>query len=220
MKVILFGGTGMVGQGVLRECLADPRVEQLLLVVRKVTGDTHAKVVELAQENFFDWTGVAPLFAGYDVCLFCLGVSAVGMKEEAYSRTTYDLTLGVAQVLVQQGVKVFVYVSGQGTDEHGRSMWARVKGATESALMRLPFAQVYCFRPGYIQPMHGVRSKIGWYNGIYALMSWAYPLLRRMAGRFVTSTDEVGRAMLNVAADGYPKCVLETRDIHAAAAQG
>jgi uncharacterized protein YbjT (DUF2867 family) len=122
-------------------------------------------------------------------------------------------------MMVQQGVKTFVYVSGQGTDEHSRTMWARVKGETESALMRLPFAQVYCFRPGYIQPMHGVRSKIGWYNGIYAALSWAYPLLRRVAGRFVTSTEEVGRAMVNVAAGGYTKQVLETRDIHEAAEQ-
>jgi len=219
MKVILFGGTGMVGQGVLRECLADARVDQVLLVVRKATGTAHAKVAELVHENFFDWTGVAPRFEGYEACLFCLGVSAVGMKEESYRRTTYDLTFGVAAMMVQQGVKTFVYVSGQGTDEHSRTMWARVKGETESALMRLPFAQVYCFRPGYIQPMHGVRSKIGWYNGIYAALSWAYPLLRRVAGRFVTSTEEVGRAMVNVAADGYTKQVLETRDIHEAAEQ-
>ena len=160
-----------------------------------------------------------PRCEGYDACLFCLGVSAVGMKEESYRRTTYDLTFGVAAMMVQQGVKTFVYVSGQGTDEHSRTMWARVKGETESALMRLPFAQVYCFRPGYIQPMHGVRSKIGWYNGIYAALSWAYPLLRRVAGRFVTSTEEVGRAMVNVAAGGYTKQVLETRDIHEAAEQ-
>jgi uncharacterized protein YbjT (DUF2867 family) len=220
MKVILFGGTGMVGQGVLRECLADARVEQVLLVVRKATGAVHAKVEDLVQEDFFDWTSVAPRFEGYDKCLFCLGVSAVGMQEEPYRRTTYDLTLGVAEVLLKQGVKSFLYVSGQGTDEQGRSMWARVKGETESALMRLPFAQVYCFRPGYIQPMHGVRSKIGWYNGIYAVLSWTYPLLRRVAGRFVTSTEEVGRAMVNVAAEGYPKAVLETLDIHAAAGGG
>jgi uncharacterized protein YbjT (DUF2867 family) len=220
MKLVLFGGTGMVGQGVLRECLADARVEQALLVVRKATGASHAKVVELVQENFFDWTGVAPRFAGYDACLFCLGVSAVGMKEPEYRRVTYDLTLGVAEVLLQQGVKSFLYVSGQGTDEQGRSMWARVKGETESALMRLPFVQVYCFRPGYIQPMYGIRSKIGWYNAVYDVLGWAYPVLRRMAARYVTSTEEVSRAMVNVAANGYPKQVLETRDIYAAAAQG
>jgi uncharacterized protein YbjT (DUF2867 family) len=220
MKLVLFGGTGMVGQGVLRECLADARVEQVLLVVRKATGASHAKVLELVQENFFDWTGVAPRFAGYDACLFSLGVSAVGMKEPEYRRVTYDLTLGVAEVLLQQGVKSFLYVSGQGTDEQGRSMWARVKGETESALMRLPFVQVYCFRPGYIQPMYGIRSKIGWYNAVYDVLGWAYPVLRRMAARYVTSTEEVSRAMVNVAANGYPKQVLETRDIYAAAAQG
>jgi uncharacterized protein YbjT (DUF2867 family) len=217
MKVILFGGSGMVGQGVLRECLMDARVEQVLLVVRKTTGAADAKVLELVHENFFDWTGVASSFEGYDVCLFCLGVSAVGMKEPEYRRTTYDLTLGVADVLLKQGVKSFVYVSGQGTDEHGRSIWARVKGETESALMRLPFTQVYCFRPGYIQPMYGIRSKIGWYNAVYDVLGWVYPVLRRIAARYVTSTDEVSRAMVNVAAKGYPKRVLETRDIHEAA---
>jgi len=170
-------------------------------------------------DDFFSWTDVQERFDGYDICLFCLGISAVGMKEVAYRHTTYGLTLGVAEVLVEHGVKTFIYVSGQGTDAHGRAMWAQVKGATENALMAMPFAQVYCFRPGYIQPMHGARSKIGWYNAVYDVLGWAYPLLRRVAARFVTSTDEVGRAMVNVAAEGYPKRLLETLDIHAAAAK-
>jgi len=114
-------------------------------------------------------------------------------------------------------LRTFVYVSGAGTNANGRQMWARVKGSTENALLAMPFAQVFCFRPGYIQPLHGVRSKIGWYNGFYAALSWAYPLLRRVAGKFVTSSEEMGRAMISVARNGYPKKVLETMDIHAAA---
>lgn len=217
MRVILFGGSGMVGQGVLRACLNDTRVDQVLLVLRKATGIEREKVVEMVHEDFFSWSDVQEQFDGYDACLFCLGVSSVGMKESDYRHTTYDLTLVVAEVLVRRGVNTFVYVSGQGTDAHGRAIWARVKGATENALLAMPFAQVYCFRPGYIQPLHGARSKIGWYNAVYAMLGWAYPLLRRVAARYVTSTNEVGYAMVNVAAEGYPKRVLETLDIHVAA---
>jgi uncharacterized protein YbjT (DUF2867 family) len=185
-------------------------------------GVPSAKVEELVHENFFDWSGVEERFDGYDACFFCLGVSSVGMKEEEYRRTTYDLTLGIAEILARRGsVKTFIYVSGASTDstEQGRMMWARVKGATENALMRLPFARVFCFRPGYIQPMHGVRSKVGWYNSIYAVLSWAYPLIRRIAPGMATSTEEVGRAMIAVARCGYPKRVLETRDMRMAALQ-
>jgi uncharacterized protein YbjT (DUF2867 family) len=217
MNIILFGGTGMVGQGVLRECLQDPRVEHVLLVVRHATGTTSSKLTELAHENFFDWTSVEDQFNGYDACFFCLGVSAVGMNEAEYRRITHDLTLSVAGVLVRHGVKTFTYVSGQGTNEHSRAMWARVKGMTESELQQLPFAQVFCFRPGYIQPLHGVRSKVGWYNAVYSALGWAYPVLKRLAGRIMTSTEEIGRAMISVAAHGYPKPVLDTVDIATAA---
>jgi uncharacterized protein YbjT (DUF2867 family) len=221
MNVILFGGTGMVGQGVLRECLGDPRVKRVLMVVRKElgpeAGPQPAKVVGLVNPNFYNWYGAEVAFEGYDACFFCVGTSAVGMNEAEYRRITYDLTLGVADVLLRSGVKTFVYVSGQGTNEHGRQMWARVKGATESALMRLPFESVYCFRPGFIQPMDGIRSKTAWYQAMYTATGWLYPLLRRVAGRFFTNTREVGRAMIAVAADGYEKRVLETADIQAAA---
>jgi len=221
MKVILFGGTGMVGQGVLRECIADSGVEQILLVVRKATGATSSKVIELLHEDFFDWTVVEDRFAGFDTCLFCLGVSAVGMKEADYRRTTYDLTMAVAQMLLRVGsLKTFEYISGMGTDANGRQMWARVKGALENELMAMPFPQVFCVRPGYIQPLHGVRSKIGWYNGVYAALSWAYPLLTRFAPKFVTSTEELGRAMIALARNGYPKKVVEMQDIHAIARLG
>jgi len=221
MNVILFGGTGMVGQGVLRECVEDGGVERIVLVVRKPTGVASPKVVELVHEDFFDWSGVEEQFAGFDACFFCLGVSSVGMKEAEYRRTTYDLTLSVAKMLERVGsVKTFEYISGANTNADGRQMWARVKGETENALMAMSFAQVYCFRPGYIQPLHGVRSKVGWYNGVYAGLSWAYPMLRRVAPKFVTSTEELGRAMIAVARNGYPKRVVEMADIHAAAGLG
>jgi len=221
MNVILFGGTGMVGQGVLRECVEDGGVERIVLVVRKPTGVASPKVVELVHEDFFDWSGVEEQFAGFDACFFCLGVSSVGMKEAEYRRTTYDLTLSVAKMLERVGsVKTFEYISGASTNADGRQMWARVKGETENALIAMSFAQVYCFRPGYIQPLHGVRSKVGWYNGIYAGLSWAYPMLRRVAPKFVTSTEELGRAMIAVARNGYPKRVVEMADIHAAAGLG
>lgn len=222
MRVILFGGTGMVGQGVLRQCIEDAEVERVLLVVRKTTGLASGKVEELVHNNFFDWTGAEEHFDGYDTCFFCLGVSSVGMSAASYSRITYDLTLSVAEMLISRGsLKTFVYVSGSGTDstEKGRSMWARVKGATENALMRLPLPNVFCFRPGYIQPLHGIRSKVGWYNAIYTTLSWTYPLLRRVAAGLVTSTEELGCAMIGVARSGYPKKILETRDIQAAALQ-
>ena len=218
MNVLLFGATGMVGQGVLRECLLDPEVQRVVTIGRTSTGVNQPKLQEIVHRDLFDYSSIEPELAGFDACFFCLGVSAVGKKEADYRRTTYDLTLGVAKMLEQVGsLRTFVYVSGAGTNANGRQMWARVKGSTENALLAMPFAQVFCFRPGYIQPLHGVRSKIGWYNGFYAALSWAYPLLRRVAGKFVTSSEEMGRAMISVARNGYPKKVLETMDIHAAA---
>lgn len=217
MNVILFGATGMVGQGVLRECIEDPRIDRILLVTRQTTSSTSPKITELIHHDFFNWTAVEDQFDPYDTCFFCLGISSLGIKEADYRRTTFDLTLNVANVLVNHGIKNFIYVSGQGTNTHGRTMWARVKGATEDALLNLPFAHVFCFRPGYIQPLNGIRSKVGWYNAIYAALSWAYPLLRRIAASFVTSSEEVGRAMIMVASHGYPKPILENRDIAIAA---
>ena len=219
MKVILFGATGMVGQGVLRECLQDPRVTHVLQIVREPTTNRSPKLSELVHQNFFDWSTVGQQFDDYDACFFCLGVSALGRNEADYRRITHDLTLNVASMLLRHRVKTFIYVSGQGTNERSRSMWARIKGTTESALLQLPFAQVFCFRPGYIQPLHGIRSKTPWYNAIYSAVGFAYPLLKRVATPFVTSTEEVGRAMISVTARGYPKRILETPDIAAAARQ-
>ncbi len=217
MKVLLFGATGMIGQGVLRECLLDPGVTSVLAVVRSSTGQTHAKLRELVHADLSDLSPIAGELSGYDACFFCLGVSSAGMSEEAYTRVTYDLTLAAAEILVKQSPDTtFVYVSGQGTDstEQGRSMWARVKGRTENALLRLPFAGAYMFRPGAIQPLHGIRSKTALYQTLYTVLGPLFGVAKALFPRHVTTTEQLGRAMLVVARRGADKRVLETPDIN------
>lgn len=208
----------MVGQGVLRECLAASDVSEVSAIVREALPTIPAlKLRDVQHRNFLDWSGMEQELTGFDACFFCLGISSVGKTEAEYRHVTYELTLAAAKAVLQASpAAVFVYVSGAGTNMQGRSMWARVKGATEKALLELPFRAVYCFRPGYIQPMYGVRSKVAWYNAIYAGLSWAYPLLERMAPKMVTSTDTIGRAMLKVAREGWPQHILETPAINAA----
>jgi uncharacterized protein YbjT (DUF2867 family) len=216
MKIILFGATGMVGQGVLRECLLDPEVQQVLAIVRSATGQRHAKLRELEHKDFFDYSGIESELAGYDACFFCLGVSSAGMKEPEYRRVTYDLTLAAAQALLRRNPRLtFAYVSGAGTDstEKGRSMWARVKGETENALLKLPFKAAYMFRPGFIQPMHGIRSKTKLYRAIYAVMAPLYPVWKTVAPALITTTEQLGRAMIKVAKQGAPTAVIENREI-------
>jgi uncharacterized protein YbjT (DUF2867 family) len=216
MKVVVFGATGMVGQGVLRECLLDPGVEAVLAVTRTPLAETNAKLRQIVHEDFTDFSGVAEHLTGWDACFFCLGISSVGMKEADYRRVTYDFTMAAANVLAAHNPGMtFVFVSGASTDssEKGPSMWARVKGQTENALMRLPFKASYMFRPGYIQPMHGVKSKTWVYRLFYALFAPLYPLLRRLAPSYVTSTEAIGRAMLRVAREGTDQRVLENADI-------
>jgi uncharacterized protein YbjT (DUF2867 family) len=221
MKVIIFGATGMVGNGVLLECVDDARVEDVLLVSRHSAHVTHPKVREILHDDFFDFDGISANFSAADACFFCLGVSSVGMREADYYHLTYDLTLAAASAIaaVTGGRLTFCYVSGEGTDssERGRRAWARIKGTTENALMRLPFKAAYMFRPGYIQPLRGIRSKTGWYQAVYDTLGRLYPLLRRLVPRYVTTTVNVGRAMINVAANGYPKQILTTEDINSAA---
>jgi len=217
MKVILLGATGMVGQGVLRECLLDPEVESVLSIGRTATGQNHAKLREIVHKDLADLSGIRAQLSGYDAGFFCLGVSSVGMTEPDYRRITYDLTLSVARILAEQNPNMtFVYVSGTGTDssERGRSMWARVKGETENALLRLPFRAAYMFRPGYIQPLHGVVAKTKWVGAAYAVLGSIYPVLRALFPKSVTTTEQVGRAMLQVARQGFSKSVLESRDIN------
>jgi uncharacterized protein YbjT (DUF2867 family) len=217
MKVILFGATGMVGQGVLRECLLDPEVESVLSIGRTASGQHHPKLHEIVHKDLTDLAGISVQLAGYDACFFCLGVSSVGMTEPDYRRITYDLTLSVARILAGQNPNMtFVYVSGTGTDssERGRSMWARVKGETENALLRLPFHAAYMFRPGYIHPLHGVVPKTRWVRVAYAILGPLYPVLKAIVPNAVTTTEQMGRAMLRVARQGWAKPVLESRDIN------
>jgi uncharacterized protein YbjT (DUF2867 family) len=217
VRVLLFGATGMVGQGVLRECMEALDVTEVVAVVRSPLERIPAmKVKEVSHPDFFDWSGVD--LSGFDACFFCLGVSALGKKEPEYRRVTYDLTIGLAEALVKQSPQaVFVYVSGAGTNTHGKQMWARVKGATENALLAMPFRGVFCFRPGYIQPLNGVRSKVGWYNAFYVALGWAEPLMMRFAAKYVTTSETVGCAMLAVARSGWPQRVLGSAEINTAA---
>jgi len=225
LRVIVFGGTGMVGQGVLRECVLDPDVAAVVSVVRRATGPMLGrrsdKVREVVPESFYDYSRIEKNFVGFDACFFCLGVSSVGMKEAEYRRVTLDLTMAAARTLLRLnpttggGGMTFVYVSGAGTDssERGRSMWARVKGETENALLRMGFKAAYMFRPGMIVPLHGITSKTKLYRGMYAAMKPLLPLLLRVFPQYVTTTEQLGRAMLAVAKHGYAKTVLEAVDI-------
>ena len=218
MKVLIFGATGMVGQGVLRECLRDPDVELTMTVGRRVTGVHHPRIREIVHRNLTDFNGLAGELAGFHACFFCLGVSSNGMSEAEYERVTYGLTLAAAETLsrVRPGMK-FIFVSGAGTDssEQGRVMWARVKGRTENALLGLPL-EAYMFRPGVIQPLDGIQSRTRAYRILYAVSKPVLPLVRWIAPNQVVSTQELGRAMLRVARRGYTKRILETRDIRAA----
>ena len=206
----------MVGQGVLRECVLDPDVSAVLSVVRRASaagvGAQSEKVRELVTDNFYDFSGVASELSGYDACFFCLGVSSFRMKEEEYRRITYDITLAAAKAVVGPGM-TFVYVSGAGTDANGGAMWARVKGATENALLAMPFKAAYMFRPGGIVPLHGIKSKTAIYQAVYTVMTPVLPMLLRMFPKSITTTEQLGRAMLAVAKHGYAKPVLETADI-------
>lgn len=217
MRVILFGATGMVGQGVLRECLLDPGVESVLAIGRSPTGQRLAKLREILHGNFFDFLSIESQLTGYDACFFCLGVSSIGMSEERYRRLTYDITLAAATTLAKlnRGM-VFTYVSGRSTDstEQGRLMWARVKGKTENDLLKLPFKAAYMFRPAGIQPLHGIRSKTPWVQALYVGAAPMLSLLNRLAPQYMTTTEQVGRAMIKVARDGYRKPVLESDDIN------
>jgi uncharacterized protein YbjT (DUF2867 family) len=217
VKVLIFGATGMVGQGVLRECLLDSSVTRVVTVVRRPTGRNHDKLIEMVQPDLAALGSLDRDLTGFDACFFCAGVSSLRMSEEEYSRLTFDLTLGVARTLLRASPDLtFVYVSGAGTDssEKGRMMWARVKGRTENALLSLPFRAAYMFRPGAIIPLHGIRSSTRWYNAMYSAIRPIYPLLRRVVPNMITTTEQLGRAMIAVARKGYATHILETADIN------
>jgi uncharacterized protein YbjT (DUF2867 family) len=217
MKVILFGATGMVGQGVLRECLLDADVESVLAVGRSATGHANPKLREIVHADFLDFSAIESQLTGFDACFFCLGVSSLGMVEERYRHLTYDITMAAATALAKLNPgMVFIYVTGRGTDstEKGPLMWARIKGKTENDLLKLPFKAAYMFRPAGIQPLHGIKSKTGWVQAIYVGAAPLLSLLNRVAPAYMTTTEQVGRAMIGVAREGYPKPILESEDIN------
>lgn len=216
MRVIVTGASGMVGEGVMHECLLDPAIEQVLVVGRRACGTTHPKLKEILVKDMFDLTSLESELAGYDGCFFCLGTSSVGMKEDDYRRVTYDLTLNFAKIVSRLNpAMTFCYISGAGTDssEQGRLMWARVKGKTENDLMKLPFKAVFNFRPGLIQPTKGLRNILK----PYRFIGWLIPLLRAVAPSMACTLAEIGRAMIHVSQRGYDKSILDVRDIVAAA---
>lgn len=216
MNVMLFGATGMVGDGVLQDCLADQRITSVVAITRSPLGLTHPKLREIRRKDFFDYRDLTRELETIDACFFCLGVSSVGMKEKDYYHLTYDLTLSAASALATARPNAaFCYVSGEGTDssERGRSMWARVKGKTENALLALPL-KAYMFRPGFIRPRPGMRSKTRVYRMAYAVLVPVFPLLYRLAPGHMTTSENLGRAMIAAAINGYPKRVLENADIN------
>jgi uncharacterized protein YbjT (DUF2867 family) len=220
MNVVLFGATGMIGQGVLRECLLDPGVEKVLAVGRTPPTTEHPKLRSLVHWDFLDFSPVADELIGFDACFFCLGVSSAGMTETDYRRVSHDIPLAAARVLAARNPGMtFIFLSGAGADSTGRGriMWARVKGRAENELLALPFRAAYVFRPAFVLPMHGIRSKTALYRALYAIGAPLYPLWKRFLPGYVTTTEQMGLAMIAVARHGAPKRVLENPDINAAA---
>jgi len=216
MRVIILGATGMVGKGVLLECLEDKDIESLLIINRQTLGLTNPKVKEIIHNDFFNFIPIKEHIKGYNACFFCMGVTSAGLNEDQYFKLTYELTLGFAKLMSEVNPNsTFCYVSGAGTDstEKGGSMWARVKGKTENAIMALPFKATFMFRPGYIQPMKGVKSKTGWYNAFYMVLKPIYFLLKPLKGS-VTNSVTLGKAMINSAKFGYENKIIESKDIN------
>ena len=212
IKAIITGATGMVGEGVLHECLLHPEVESVLVINRKSCGVKHEKLKEIIHKDFFDLTGIEDQLAGYNTCYFCAGVSSMGKSEQEYKRITYDLTLNFANTLLKLNPDViFCYVSGLGTDstEKGRSMWARVKGKTENDLLKLPFKASYMFRPGYIQPTKGLKNAYK----VYKIFVPFYPVWKTLFPKYVVTLEEIGIAMINVVLYSSDKKILECKNI-------
>ena len=212
IKAIITGATGMVGEGVLQECLVHPDVEKILVINRRPCGVAHPKLSEILHDDFFNLTPVADQLTGYNACFFCLGVSSVGLKEESYYSLTYTLTITFAELLSRQNPGMtFCYVSGAGTDstEKGRMNWAHVKGKTENDLMKLPFRKVFACRPGFMLPSREAKNT----SGYYAVFRFLYPVLRLLFPKFVSTLKEVALAMINAVIYRYEKPVLEVRDL-------
>ncbi len=216
IRAIITGVTGMVGEGVLHEALNDTNVESVLVINRRPCGISHPKLTEIIHSDFHNFGSIESNLRNYNACFFCLGVSSVGMKEPEYTKKTYDLTMHVATTLVRLNPDMtFCYVSGAGTDssEKGSSMWARVKGKTENALMKLPFKKVYMFRPGFIEPTKGLKNTLKLYNYV----GWLIPVMRLIAPNYISTLRDIGVAMIKAVTIGYAKTILEVRDIKALA---
>lgn len=219
MKIILFGASGMIGKGVLLECLEDKKVTEVLVIGRNSCEMQHKKLTEIQHNDFMDFSAVKGQLKGYDACFYCLGISSVGMSKEKYTLVTYDFTIAAAKVLADQNPgMLFCFVSGQGTDSTGKAMWARVKGKTEDDLRLMPFKKVILFRPGYIQPMNGTRSKVRLYQALYVVFKPLYPILKRLFPSAVTTTVNIGRAMINSVSNPPSRSILNSSDINELAA--
>jgi uncharacterized protein YbjT (DUF2867 family) len=216
MKVIVTGATGMVGKGVLLECLDDKNVTEVLSIGRKPLGIEHAKLNQLIHKDFSEFESIKDQLAGYDACYHCMGVSAAGMNEEQYTAMTYGYSLALATTLYAQNPKMtFIYVSGQGTDssEKGRQMWARVKGKTENDILKLGFEQAFAFRPGMIIPLRGIEPSSKLYRTLIKNLGWLIKLTKKLAPNAVVNTTQIGLAMIHATQKGYPKNVIDPRDI-------
>jgi hypothetical protein len=221
MKVVITGSTGMVGKGVLLVCLEDPRITEILIINRSSLNMNHPKLKELLLADFSKIEQYQSQLNNYDACFFCMGISSVGISEEDYNAITYDLTTHFADKFIAANPNsTFIYVSGTGTDttEKGRSMWARVKGKTENMLLAMPFKAAYMFRPGFIQPMRGIRSKTKLYQTFYNISTPLYPLLKRIFPKSLINTDQIGLAMINLVEKGSSKKWFYNKDINEVAA--
>jgi uncharacterized protein YbjT (DUF2867 family) len=216
VRAIITGATGMMGEGVLHECLQHPDVESVLVINRKPCGVSHPKLKEIIHGDFFDLTAIESQLSGYNACFFCLGVSSLGMKEPEYKRISYTLTMNVAETLSRRNAGMtFCYVSGAGTDstEKGRMMWATVKGKTENDLAKLPFKTAYAFRPPFMLPTKGLKNTLPYYKYV----TWLYPVARPLFPNYFITLKELGLAMINIVIFGSDKKVLEANDITALA---
>jgi hypothetical protein len=212
INVVITGTTGMVGEGVLLECLKHPDVEKILVINRKSCGYSHPKLKEIVHSDFYDLSTIEDQLAGYEACFFCLGVSVIGLKEEEYFKITYTLTLHVARTLVKQNpTMIFEYISGAGTDstEKGKTMWARIKGKTENDLMKLPFKKAYAVRPAFLKATDGMKNTLPYYK----YFAWLYPVIKLIVPNFASTLTELGLAMIQLTKEGYDKQVIEVKDI-------
>jgi uncharacterized protein YbjT (DUF2867 family) len=212
IRAVITGATGMVGEGVLNECLKSDAVEKILVIGRRSCEITHPKLTEIIHQDFFDLSAIKNQFAGYDACFFCLGVSALGRSNDEYEKQTYDLTMDFAKTLVQTNIATtFCYISQQGADPTGKSFlnWARVKGKTENELLKLPFKEVYIFRPGFLKQTAGLKHA----NKLYTYLNWVYPILRKVSTGYASTLTELGKAMISSATEGYEKQIIEVEDI-------